>query len=447
MLSFRNSLTVKAGLAYILTAMLISIPLYVFLIRHVESHVEKNVHQIAEGSANQVFNSMYQIMRRGWERKDLLEFIKSLEISYEKTPIRIELYRSDIVKELYGTVPEPEKEEIHILALKGTQQKRFEGNLYTYVNPIKAEQECLRCHYNAKEGDVLGLVEIRMDVSSLLSSFRGTLQTTIATYVLSLSIFLTALMWIFRRTITSLSFSITRTIEGIQSVGELNLSVPEKSEPYDELKPLYRALEALTKKIKDIAVDKEILKIEANILERFIITSTTIKEWEEYLSSLLKEINKIVKINLFFTLFIENNSIYVKVFWYYKPEDRTKDEVEAYIKSKISLELPVSLLMNKHISFGHSTINSEKSFEDSIDSIKLRTKALFLEKPHIGGVIGLGFESELVEDDTKHVLADTLLSMLVNVVGSSKAISDHIKQVEFYAMRDPLTTLYNQRVF
>jgi diguanylate cyclase (GGDEF)-like protein len=42
---------------------------------------------------------------------------------------------------------------------------------------------------------------------------------------------------------------------------------------------------------------------------------------------------------------------------------------------------------------------------------------------------------------------ESILSTLLNVVGSVKAIYKYTKDLEYYATRDPLTNLYNQRVF
>jgi diguanylate cyclase (GGDEF)-like protein len=42
---------------------------------------------------------------------------------------------------------------------------------------------------------------------------------------------------------------------------------------------------------------------------------------------------------------------------------------------------------------------------------------------------------------------ESILATLLNVVGSVKAIDKYTKDLEYYATRDPLTNLYNQRVF
>ncbi len=44
-------------------------------------------------------------------------------------------------------------------------------------------------------------------------------------------------------------------------------------------------------------------------------------------------------------------------------------------------------------------------------------------------------------------MIDSVLTTLLNVVGSVKAIYKYTKDLEYFATRDPLTDLFNQRVF
>lgn len=161
-----KSFTLRFGIFYgILTLILYAI-LYFVAERYMISFTQNMAFQIADGASKQVFNSMYQVMKRGWERKDLLEFMKAIEASYYGTPISINIYRSNLVRELFGDIPEPEKTKLHELAFKGQPQTVFSDYLYTYIIPVKAEKDCLRCHVNAVEGSVLGLVETRINLAT-----------------------------------------------------------------------------------------------------------------------------------------------------------------------------------------------------------------------------------------------------------------------------------------
>ena len=61
--------------------------------------------------------------------------------------------------------------------------------------------------------------------------------------------------------------------------------------------------------------------------------------------------------------------------------------------------------------------------------------------------MGIGVQSELTKDAIRSLVIDGVLTTLLNVVGSIKAIYKYTKDLEYYATRDPLTNLYNQRLF
>jgi diguanylate cyclase (GGDEF)-like protein len=70
-----------------------------------------------------------------------------------------------------------------------------------------------------------------------------------------------------------------------------------------------------------------------------------------------------------------------------------------------------------------------------------------VDNPKIGGIVGIGVNAVAVEDDTLRLVMDSILSTMLNVVGSVKAINKYTRDMEYYATRDPLTDLYNRRVF
>lgn len=56
-------------------------------------------------------------------------------------------------------------------------------------------------------------------------------------------------------------------------------------------------------------------------------------------------------------------------------------------------------------------------------------------------------QADVVQDPTRTLVMESILATLLNVVGSVRAIYKYTQDLEYYATRDPLTHLYNQRVF
>ncbi|MDQ7083030.1 MAG: diguanylate cyclase [Aquificota bacterium] len=111
--------------------------------------------------------------------------------------------------------------------------------------------------------------------------------------------------------------------------------------------------------------------------------------------------------------------------------------------------IPISIVGNRTLNINHNVALEGESFNGfEEEKLRMRTKTLVLDKPHLGGVVGVGITTDLFAlDRHREPVIDTVLATLVNVIGSTKAISSYIKDIEFYAMRDPLTFLYNQRTF
>ena len=135
------------------------------------SLAEKNAIKHANAVSNQVFTSMYQIMKRGWNKDDINEFMGSLKENFNESNYVINIYRGDVVKELFGTVPEQHKDSVIIRALETGKKETIshDGTLRNLL-PLNAKHECLRCHVNAKVGDTLGVIEVQQDLINIIKA-------------------------------------------------------------------------------------------------------------------------------------------------------------------------------------------------------------------------------------------------------------------------------------
>uniref|UniRef100_E6QR44 Uncharacterized protein n=1 Tax=mine drainage metagenome TaxID=410659 RepID=E6QR44_9ZZZZ len=50
----------------------------------------------------------------------------------------------------------------------------------------------------------------------------------------------------------------------------------------------------LVEKIKDVAVDKRVLEFENRLFEKFIITSNVVRDWRQFIKTLLLDINQVI---------------------------------------------------------------------------------------------------------------------------------------------------------
>ncbi|WP_457599884.1 EAL domain-containing protein [Hydrogenivirga sp.] len=440
----------RATFFIVVSSFLLSlITIYAVLYASLKRHYKNQLNATAEGISAQVFNSMYQVMKRGWKREDLIEFLRSLEVSYQNTPLSINVYRGDKVKELFGDVPEPKRDA---WVLKAFEEKREisitrEGKI-VHINPIVARSECLRCHVNAQKGDVLGVIETRFDAAELVRGVNRSMVVTLL-FLLPINLLLASgAALLIQGSVRRVQKAISENIEKLNSIGDIERLGELEELPYREFENIRKSLQELARKIREIAIDRGVLDLEAKILEKFIITSKLVEDWRKYVSALLIDINDIVEINVVFSVFAEDSSLNVEVFWLKEPDRELRSYLEELIQKETLSRLPLSVSRAQSINFNHNVANGREEFCCvEKDAIKLKTKVLFLDKPQLGGIVGVGINSDLVNDPYKHSLVDVVLATLINVIGSAKAINTYIQEIEFRAMRDPLTFLYNQRSF
>lgn len=151
-------------------------------------------HVDAKKTSMLVFESLYSAMQKGWNKEDLREII--VRLNHVDPDMKIDVYRGDLVAELFGAI-EKDKQAIS----KNTDiQKAMGGeeilnisnsNFIKYYYPVIAKEDCLRCHTNAKEDDVLGIIDVSYPVNNLKVSLDEMINFFITfIIVFSLVIFL-----------------------------------------------------------------------------------------------------------------------------------------------------------------------------------------------------------------------------------------------------------------
>ena len=112
------------------------------------------------------------------------------------------------------------------------------------------------------------------------------------------------------------------------------------------------------------------------------------------------------------------------------------------------LTKPPSWLERSSCRIAHNLADEDGLIELDEREIELQTKSLVLETPRIGGIAGIGLQTTLLaSDNVRKMVIGSILTAMLNLVGSVKAIYKYTKDLEHYATRDPLTGLYNQRMF
>ena len=188
------------------------------------------------------------------------------------------------------------------------------------------------------------------------------------------------------------------------------------------------------------------LEFEVDLTKKLLITSDVIREWKEFTKNLLLQINHTFPVRFLFSLFVSpEETLELYVFWNGAP---TPAE-QRYFEESIDRRVRENRLLpeGKHLTFFHEVAASATPPPVHPEgSIVLETESLLLERPQIGGIVGVGLAGTRTDAIKKLVVRGFLVSIL-NVLGSVKALSLYNKEIEYFAVRGPLTRLFNQRVF
>ncbi|MCB1917509.1 MAG: EAL domain-containing protein [Rhodocyclaceae bacterium] len=394
------------------------------------------------------FSGMYQLMRTGWNRQQLETFLASLSQAADGTPARIEIYRSPFVTALYGEIDQPPPDAAILQAVRSghTVERHDEGEV-RYVMPLVAEEACLRCHANTAPGAVLGAVSVAQSIGPLIEAHRErfTVAGLPAIPITAVAVLL-MVVYISRRLGHSIA-ALSRDIEAVNSVSDLkHLATRPPMLAFAEFAPIGEQISRLTERLRGVAVDRDMLEFEIRLLEKFIITSEVVRDWRDYVTSLLVEINTILPTYALFSIFKTGQQDYeIEVFWLKRPSAQlTANFEKALRRNLLQTTLDHS---TAECSIRHNIADPSADLDPDEAQTELQTKTLVINAPKIGGIVGIGLQPDPAEDPARLLVIDSVLSTLLNVVGSVKAIHRYTSELEYFATRDPLTKLYNQRIF
>lgn len=410
---------------------------------------QQNAIKHANAVSNQVFSSMYQVMKKGWSREELDDFMSSLKENFDDSNYEINIYRGYLVQELFGKVKEKPRDEM-VEEVFNSGEKVVISTMDTLRNlkPLKAKQECLKCHVNAQIGDTLGVIDVSQN---LINIIKETFLEYVYFFLIVIPLFILAAYVASRYTTGKISGSLKlfqEKVKSINSIKDFKEFDPAQIDlKFDEVNLIIQNVNELASKLKDIAVDKDLLEFEVQLLDKLIITSDVVKDWRDYIRDLLSDINHVMPTYTLITIFrVGDDQFEVDVFWHGIPAEDVKKKFEEFIQN--SIQNNENFLGERDYVIRHNTTEYNSCINMfEYENFAHRTKSLFLDTPKIGGIVGLSVQSDVASDPVRHIVIDSILTTMANLVGSVKAINRYTQDLEYYAAHDPLTGLFNQRIF
>jgi len=159
-----------------------------------EEAIEKLSKVDARKTTQLVFQSLYSAMEKGWTRDDLEKII--LRLNEIDKNMSVNVFRSDEVAKQFGDIQkdlEARKNDYNVQkALQNNEVLNIiDNSTIEYYYPIIAKQECLKCHTQTQENNVLGVINIIYPIDDLKISLSSIINFFILfTILFSIIIFI-----------------------------------------------------------------------------------------------------------------------------------------------------------------------------------------------------------------------------------------------------------------
>lgn len=193
-------------------------------------------------------------------------------------------------------------------------------------------------------------------------------------------------------------------------------------------------------------IEKDLLERQSRVLEKIIISHERLSQWQKFVQEILTNFHSLFPFNFFFIAFAEEHGLTLYLYFI----GSNADEVKTMVRNKLvhdmltQLGLPLDALVN----IDEFDIPAPGVVNDSIDDIGMITVAVpEIDVLSMSGVLGIAYGALHRLSPQETSVIRSILAVMVMVVGSSKALTKTLSELEFYSTHDPLTSLHNRRYF
>jgi methyl-accepting chemotaxis protein len=226
--------------------------LFVFLSADYAKLISANT----QSSMQTLSQSIFQTLRMGMDTGDLAVMKRTTEEAGELDGIEsLAVYKNQSIIELFG-LQEEMTDKPEVLSVfnsgKGVINEVEEEGVHTLrlIEPLMADESCLMCHANASEGDVLGVMDLRVSLQEADNAIAASKVKIGATMVVASILFLAAFTLFFKQELLK-PLGMLKEIAKDLASGEGNLTKRINLKSGDELSDVTYYIDRFIGKIQD----------------------------------------------------------------------------------------------------------------------------------------------------------------------------------------------------
>lgn len=203
----------------------------------------------------------------------------------------------------------------------------------------------------------------------------------------------------------------------------------------------------MTKDLAGTLIEKDLLERQSRVLETIVLSHEKVTQWKAFVQEVLLGFHAFFPFDVFFIAFAEDNvlSLYIYYMGDY-PEEVKKRARENLARDMIGhLSLPADVPLDIE---EFQVIHEKGREHGDIENIQMITVPVpDLDTSNLAGLLGIAYASTDGLTPQESSVIHSILAVMVMVVGSSKALSRTLSELEYYSTHDPLTGLHNRRYF
>jgi diguanylate cyclase (GGDEF)-like protein len=212
----------------------------------------------------------------------------------------------------------------------------------------------------------------------------------------------------------------------------------------ESLRRLLHYFEITSRELVETLVEKELLVRHRKVLERVVLSYDRVIHWREFVEEILFELHRIFPFDIFFIAFSEKHGLSLYLFYSATPTESQRQRVETWLSREVLRRLGQPDDSAFDIKVRMLDLAPWKVTEDSL---QLLCQPVPDYRQGLAGILGVAFGMCGEISAQEEEVIRSLLAVIVIVVGSSRTLSHTLQELEYYALHDPLTHLYNRRHF
>jgi diguanylate cyclase (GGDEF)-like protein len=248
---------------------------------------------------------------------------------------------------------------------------------------------------------------------------------------------------------TAMNLAISQVIDTSARLDQsLDLLFQQRSEQWmandQHIQNLMMEFNQTLLELSSVMIEKDLLERQSQVLERIILSHEHISQWKEFVQEILADFYAIFPFNFFYIAFAEENGL--SLYLYYLGE--CSDEIRILARGILSRQMlqSIGLPSGSAVDIEEFNIDCGAEIKPNLD-IRMISVPVPDQTHNLAGLLGVAYAAENNLSMQEASVIRAILAVMVMVVGSSKVLSRTLSELEYYAVHDTLTGLYNRRQF